>query len=385
MIRDRDTGDLSAHRPGDIVDLTDPRGQWLATAVVDPANLICARVLSRVEGENHDDAALAERLDRALLGRKALVDDQGTSAFRLVHGAGDGLPGLFVDSWGPVLVATRSTPAIERLAQPVYEALQQRFPDRGLFEQDHFTDLRSAGTPTDAGLPGRWLRKAPGGDAVDVWAVREAGLLFQVSPLSTLTTGLYPDQRRNRHRLMTLIGEREGQRIANTFSHTGAFSVACAAAGAKQVVSLDIASRYCAWAEDNLRANGHDPGRHPVLQADALEWLDRPGEDFDGFVLDPPAHARARKRRSRGWNLKRDFRALVTAAAKRASTGAWMLCCVNLKTRSRAFLKDQLQAGLRDAGRTARRQDGAPSGLDYPQLRGFPEGRPFEGLLVHLD
>ena len=385
VIRDRDTGDLSAHRSGDFVDLTDPRGQWLALAIVDPSNPLCARVVSRTPGEEVHGEECQRRLKRALGHRQPILDEEGTTAFRLVHGPGDDLPGLFVDCWGDVLVATRTTASIQGLTPAVYEALLAHFPDHALFEQDHFADLRSGRAPRNAHLDGRWIRKPEATGSPERWTVLERGLRFEVTPLSSLTTGLYPDQRRNRTRLAELIAGQQGGRIANTFAHTGAFSVACAAAGAQEVTSLDLANRYCTWAEMNLKANGLDPEQHPVVQADALSWLERSKSRFDGFVLDPPAHARSRKRRSRGWSLKRDFRALVAAAARRANPSAWILCCVNLKARSRSFLKDQVQAGLRDAKRRAVRLDSAPCGADHPQIRGFPEGRPFEGLLVRLD
>ncbi len=379
VVRDGDTGDLGSFQPGDLADLVDSRGDFVATAVVDPLQPVCARVVSHRPGSRLDDAAWGRRTERALERRRKLLDSSNTNAFRLIHAEADGLPGLHIDLWGDVVVATRTSCAAARFTEQVYEQIRSELGPLPLYERDHFEDLRSRRpAPRDAELPGRWLGES---SSVQRWSVLEGGLRFEVEPLGGLTTGLYPDQRENRAALLDLLAAHDSHGVvANLFAHTGAFSVACAAGGARQVVSVDLSPRYCEWTRRNLVLNHIDPVEHPVVAADSLTWL-REAPELAGAILDPPSYARGR---SKGvdWNARRDYRALVTEVARRLQPGGWLLCCVNSKGLKRGWLARELEAGLRAAGRRLRESRVAPPASDHPRLKGFPEGLSFNGLLA---
>jgi 23S rRNA (cytosine1962-C5)-methyltransferase len=381
VIRDADTGDLGLFEPGDFADLVDPTGAFVATALVDPRRSLCARVVSDRPDSHLDEAAFERRAASALRRRTELLEDPDTTAIRLVHGEADGLPGLRVDLWGDQLVATRSTDATARFDRVVYRVLAERLGDLPLWEQDHFEDLRRrAEGPGGARLPGRWIH-GPATEPPETCLVREDGLTFEVEPRAGLTTGLYPDQRDNRRQLRALLAEGpEGARVANLFAHTGAFTVACASAGATEVLSIDLSPKYLERARRNLVLNGLDPEHHPTVAADAVAWLQRAPE-LHGVILDPPAHARGRGK-GVDWSARRDYRALVEAAAQRLVPGGWLLCIVNLKGLPRDWLRRQLEAGLRGAGRGLDRTGPAPPAADHPRRRGFPEGTPFHGIVA---
>ena len=57
---------LTGFEPGSFVNVTSDSGQILATAYVNPATLICARVVSRRPDRALDAPALTERVRRAL-------------------------------------------------------------------------------------------------------------------------------------------------------------------------------------------------------------------------------------------------------------------------------------------------------------------------------
>ena len=99
------------------------------------------------------------------------------------------------------------------------------------------------------------------------------------------------------------------------------------------------------------------------------------------MILDPPSYARGR---SKGvdWNARRDYRALVTEVAGTLRPGGWLLCCVNSKGLKRGWLAQEVEAGLRAAGRRLRESRAAPPASDHPRLKGFPEGLSFNGLLA---
>ena len=381
VIRDRDTGNLGMFQRGDLAQLVDPRGRALAVALVEPGGTVCARVVSSQPDARPDAASWERRASAALARRSKTIKTARTNAYRLVHGEADGLPGLFVDRWGDTLVVTRTTPMAD-VFRPLYPLLLERSGAGALWEQDHFGDLRSGGdAPTSARRSGRWALSER--EALR-WVVRESDLQYFVEPTAGLTHGLYTDQRRNRDFLRDLIEEEPaaGAHIGNLFAHTAAFSVACAAAGAERVVSVDLAQRYCEWAAQNLSLNGLNSSQHPVVVAGALEWLSS-ATDLSGVILDPPAHARSKKSRIGDWNARRDYRKLVAAAAKSLRPGGWLLCCINLKGLKRDWLRREVEAGLREAGKVlGASPELAPPSPDHPRRKGFPEGRPFHGLFV---
>ena len=379
VLPDRDTGDLRGFSAGDQAQLVDPRGRELGVALIDPRAGVVARALDSEHALTDDD--FTARAERALSRRKAVLDDPRTDCMRLVNGEADGLPGLVVDRWSHLLVATRATRAAAAFTAPVYRALRARFPGAALWERDHVVDLRAR---RDAGegdaLPGRWVG-APGPEEQSL-TVREHGLRYRVEPFAGLTVGFYPDQRDNRQRM----AERPlaGARVCNLFAHTGAFSVFAAAHGAERAVSVDLSPRYCAWAEENLRLNGLDPAQHPAIADAADRWLEQTDERFDGVVLDPPAFARGRSG-VRGWSAKRDYARLVEAAARRVVPGGWILCVINLKGLDKRWLPREVGRGAKAAGRRVVDQQPAPPPVDHPNRRGFPEGRAFWGVFATLD
>jgi 23S rRNA G2069 N7-methylase RlmK/C1962 C5-methylase RlmI len=77
-------------RAGDLVELTDDKGRFLATALLDPQDRIVARVLAR-EPIRLDRAWLKKRLAVAIDLRRSHADLGDTDAYRLVNAEGDGL------------------------------------------------------------------------------------------------------------------------------------------------------------------------------------------------------------------------------------------------------------------------------------------------------
>lgn len=373
VVRDRDTGDLSRFKAGELVDLVDPKGRRSGVAVVDPGQEVCARAVAFGEDEPKTWVEAA----RDAIHKRGAFPNGSTDAFRVVHGEADGLPGLRVDAWGGMLVATRSGRCVEGLSPAVYGELADAFPGWPLWEQDHFTDLRSGGrVPAGATLRGRWIRSETGMQRV----VRELGLQYDVEPQAGLTTGLYTDQRRNRERLMRLA---QGRRVANLFGHTGAFSVALASAGAAQAITVDLGRRYIEWTERNLVLNGLDPDVHNAVVADSRTWLRSAKDRFDGMVIDPPAHARGKD--GRDWNAERDLSGLIADAMPRLEPRAWMLVCINRKKLKPGWLGAQIDAGVAAGGGRVVRSEAAPPSDDHPRLRGFPEGTGFLGRLVWVE
>jgi 23S rRNA G2069 N7-methylase RlmK/C1962 C5-methylase RlmI len=213
--------------------------------------------------------------------------------------------------------------------------------------------------------------------------VRERGLRFEVDlGLSDPTRpsaafGLFLDQRENRSRL---AARARGGRWLNLFAHTGAFTASLLAAGAEEVVSVDLSAAWLRWLEETLARNGLDVARSRCVRGDSRRWLERlpAGERFDGIVLDPPTAAAAGHR---FWSVRRDLEPAVEAALVRLSARGQLLVCRNDRGAGRELAALVARAATR-VGVTLAQLAPAPPGEDFPSLPGFPEGDPFEGVLA---
>lgn len=381
---DAATGDPGRFRAGAVVRLVPPRGAVLGLARVEGPGPVAARLWAPGARRPRDAASVEARVHAALARRKTLLEAARagrTDAFRLLHGEADGLPGLAVDRLGGLLrllvTGRAALPLRRRAVDALLGGLGLALP---VVEVVH---LQPA--PRDAVLEA--VSAFRGAPPVGPSTVREDGLTFRVDAglaepgRPRPGSGLFLDQRANRARLRARA--RPGGRYLNLFAHTGAFSVALLAAGAGEAVSVDLSAPYLAWLEANLAANagrtGLDPARHHAVRGDArrfVETLDAAAR-FDGIVVDPPTAAAAGRR---FWSAERGLAQLLAGALPHLAPGGWLLVCRNAQ-RPRGRLHDLVAQAGREAGRRLALEEAGP-GEDFPRLRGFPEGDPFEGVLA---
>ncbi|GAA3922404.1 methyltransferase domain-containing protein [Chitinophaga oryziterrae] len=146
----------------------------------------------------------------------------------------------------------------------------------------------------------------------------ESGLSFKVNLSDYLDTGLFLDHRITRGMVRD---EAAGKKVLNLFCYTGSFSVYAAAGGASQVVSVDLSKTYLAWAEENMKLNGFDAGKHPFVHADVLQYLDTlPEDEFDLVVLDPPTFSNS-KRMKEFLDIQRDHVSLLNKVLRATKPG----------------------------------------------------------------
>ena len=89
-------------KAGDLVELQDARGEFIARAFYNPASHIPARIVTFDPREKVGIEFFRTRIAGAQRRREEAVGN--TNAYRVVHAEADGLPGLIVDRLGEVLV-----------------------------------------------------------------------------------------------------------------------------------------------------------------------------------------------------------------------------------------------------------------------------------------
>ena len=363
VIADRYTAGWPKAECGTLVELCDAAGRSLATALLDPGARVIARVLAT--GQVTLDADwIGSRLAAAATLRHWL-DVGDSTAWRLVNGEGDGLPGLTVDRYGEFLLVQYYTRAWEPHLSAVAQALMADGPTRGIYAKFRPQQTRTAG----AAVNGRLLA---GTKTPEPLVVKEHGLHFRVDLAGELHTGLFLDQRDNRQGLRRLSA---GQRVLNLFAYTAAFSVAAAAGGAARVTTIDVAPRYLDWGRENFRLNNLDPAAHDFIAGDCfaeLEKLARNGRSFDVILMDPPSFSTTRDSR---FTTSGGTAELVQRALGLLPPGGVLVTSSNHQKVDLADYLKELRRGALAAGRELRVIETAGQGGDFPYPVTFPEGR----------
>jgi len=368
IIADAYTKRWPAGKAGDLIELKDVSARFLAMALLDPKDRIIARVLSR-SPMRLELGWLKKRLERAVALRRDHADLGDSTAYRLVNGEGDGLPGLTVDCYGDYLMVQIYCTGWRRYLKLLTRALEELLTPAGIYEKTRPQKTRELEAEGDAKKYGRLLAGVPAPESL---LVRENGLNFQVSLERGLNTGLFLDQRVNRRDLM---GRVEGKRVLNLFCYTGAFSVAAAAAGASQVTSVDASSGYLEIARANFGANRLNPKRHEFMVGDCLavlEDLSRQGNRFEVIVMDPPSFSTTSKSR---FTTRGGTSDLVASALRLLPDGGLLIASSNHQKVDLADYLKELRRGALLAGSSLQviRLAGQPEDFPYPVT--FPEGR----------
>ena len=253
-------------------------------------------------------------MDAAIAKRQHLLDEQ-TNALRLVDGAGDGVPGVivetFADRW---LVSTTGAKLPDDARQWLETQNKTTYWKR--------LDQHQKESPTHLCGP----------EQNEPFLAKENGVAFEISFQSGYSQGIFLDQRDNRAEVMRRM--QPGQTLLNTFAYTGVFSSAAAKSGAI-TTTLDLSQPYLDWAKRNLEHNDIDPADHYFCKGDTFHWLKRfakQGRQFDGIVLDPPTFSRDDK--GKVFRVEKNYDELAALAAECLAPGGWMLCCTNFRGQS---------------------------------------------------
>jgi len=311
------------------------------------------------------DPLFESRLATALGARWALGRSTETTAFRLVHGEGDGIAGITVDVYGEHLVVHFFSREVLAHKERILDLFMTLAP-RGIYLKVHPKQSNTLVDPRTPDLaPSSPVR---GVAADDPLVVREGGLAFRVRLGDGLKTGIFLDQRDNRRRVRDFA---RGKHVLNLFAYTCAFSVAAAAGGALSTVSVDASKGALEWGVANLEENGLNGNVHQMVADDALVWLKhaaKRGERYDLIVLDPPSYATTKTSR---FSAAEDYPDLAARVLALLAPGGSLLASTNHRGVSgRKFRKYMHEAGRISRSTIVQIKD-LPCPTDFPAAMGM--------------
>ena len=354
---------------GDVVDVVMPNGQFYARGLYNPSSKIRLRILTFVQ-EPITAAFWKERIAQAVRLRTQIVS--GTTAFRVVYGEADRLPGLIVDRYDDVLVMQTLSSGMDRRKEMLADLLCEETGLRQVYLRNDAKSRLLEGLP-----PATGFIRGNGATTIDV---REGAARFLVDIARGQKTGWFCDQRENRLAAARLARDK---RVLEVFCHTGAFGIHAALSGASHVEGLDVSEDALVLARKHARLNGVQE-RCSYRAVDAFEELRRlnqTGRQFDLVFLDPPAFARSKQAIPRALAGYKDINLLGIRLTKPEGIIVTSSCSHHV---SDADLWRVIGRAAQDARRPLRLLEQRGQASDHPVFVTMPETRYLKCFIMQV-
>lgn len=361
---------VKALLPGTCVTLASAEGESLGIAFFNPHSLVAARILSHNPSVAVDASFLAERLRRALALRATLYREP---YYRLVHAEADGLPGLAIDRYDDVLAVQVNTAGMERLLEPLIEALDSVLAPRVIVLRNDSPIRALEGLET-------YTRVVKGALDAPVELV-ENGCRFLADLMGGQKTGWFFDQHENRAFMARLCHDR---RVIDLYCYSGGFAVQAAAAGAREVLAIDRSDSALDLAERAAALNNLE-ARCTFRRGQAfgeMERLGRAGERFEVVICDPPAFVKSKRDLAAG---AKGYRKMARLAAGLATPGGFVFLASCSHNMEMARFAEEVARGIGQAGRSGRILRSAGAAPDHPVHPQLPESAYLKTQVLQLD
>jgi 23S rRNA (cytosine1962-C5)-methyltransferase len=308
-----------------------------------------------------------QKIEAAYRLRNEFVATAETNAFRLIHGEGDGLPGLVVDVYNGMAIVQAHSHGMHKDRQLIAEAVKAALKNNieGVY-------YKSQGT----------LEKTENeyllGMAVVPHVVLEHGQKFMVDWEEGQKTGFFLDQRDNRK----LVGRyAKGKNVLNTFCYTGGFSVYALNNGAALVHSVDSSEKAIALTRKNIELNGFDPSQHECFAEDTFEFLKDKQDQYDLIILDPPAFA---KHKDSKHQAMKGYQRLNAEAMRKIRSGGILFTFSCSQVVDRQLFYDTIVSAAIQAGREIKVLQHLGQPADHPVSIYHREGEYLKGLVLYV-
>ena len=360
---------LKQYQPGQVVRVENAQGKALGAAMVNPNQLICARLFSR-DGKGQLNAKLIRRrLEAALTLRQQVFKKP---YYRLVYGDSDSLPGLVVDRFNDTLVVQVSTAGIEQVLDMVVEQLIQLMSPTRLVIKNDGKMRAQEGLESYVQVH---LGELEGDGLV---YLEENGTRFEAPVLSGQKTGWFYDHRFNRSRAASYC---QGKRVLDVCSYVGGWGIQAATAGAKEVVCLDTSEKALGWVGHNALLNQVED-RVQTLHGDAfnaMKSLVEAKEKFDVVIIDPPAFIPKRKDMKEGELAYSRLNQLALRLMSNTGVLVSASCSMHL---GRDRLTDLVRASGRKIDRQVQILEQGWQAPDHPVHPSIPETEYIKSLIA---
>ena len=371
VFADEITAIEGGYENGELVDVFSAKNRYMGTGFINDNSKIRVRVISKNANDKFDNAFWERRVKYALDYRKTVMGDD-FKCCRLIFGEADQFPGLTVDRFGDVIVTQCLSLGIDKLKDIIFPAVINALRGMGeeinvLYERNDVKIREKEGMKEYKDFyEYDGLKTDTDGKTI----ITENGIKYNVDYINGQKTGFFLDQKYNRLAAAKIA---KGRKVLDCFTHTGAFALNCAYAGAEHVTAVDVSKDAVIMTEANAVLNGLE-GRMDFKCADVFELLTEMAKDgkcpYDYIILDPPAFT---KSSSTVKNAERGYKEINMKAMKLLPRGGYLATCSCSHFMRDDLFRKMLHSAAADANVELRQIEARQQSPDHPILWNVPE------------
>lgn len=360
--------DTTSIAEGNLVKVVDTSNRFLCVGHFQPST-IAVRVLSWNDVAI-DQTYFTEKITNAVQMRLQLgLLSETNSIFRVIHGEGDGLPGLIVDFYNGVAVVQCHSIGMFHSIKEITEGLKAAFGDK----------LTAVYHKSSETLPERieTMDEYLYGTCVVPHVALENGISYNIDWITGQKTGFFVDQRENRALLAKYA---KGKKVLNTFCYSGGFSLASIKGGAEFAHSLDSSKKAIVLTDANVELNQME-SQHRSIVADTMEYIKDLPEAYDIIILDPPAFAKHRNKRHKAIQ---GYKRLNAHAIRQIKPGGLIFTFSCSQVVDKYLFNNTVIAAAIESGREVKIIEQLHQPADHPINAYHPEGEYLKGLVIQV-
>ncbi|MEC5425464.1 class I SAM-dependent rRNA methyltransferase [Virgibacillus sp. C22-A2] len=368
--KDTVTNSESLTKEGSIVHLVD-NNKFIAKGYYGVQNKGLGWVLTDKKEEMIDYEYFKQKILTAINKRQSFYNDENTTAFRLFNGEGDGIGGLTVDYYDGYYLINWYSEGIYTFKDHVIRLLEEMGEYKAIYEKKRF-DTKGKYIDDDDFVKGER------GEFPII--VKENGMNYAVYLNDGAMVGIFLDQRNVRKAIRDKYAE--GKNVLNTFSYTGAFSVAAALGGAEKTTNVDLAKRSKSKTIEQFSVNSIDFEQQDIMVMDVFDYFkyaNRKNLKFDLVILDPPSFARSKKRT---FSTSKDYPDLIKDTISITEDNGVIIASTNNATFGMDKFKGFVEKAFKEVNGTYKILEESSLPADFQVNKNFPRGNYLKVLVI---
>lgn len=270
-----------------IAELFDVKGKFIGKGFYNRNSLIAFRLLTTLKSETVDREFFSRRIINAFNFRKRY--SRNMSAFRVVYGESDFLPGLVIDKYNNYYSVQIYSKGVEYYSDVITDILVSDIGAEAVVFKNDFPYRKLEGLEL-------YERIAYPSQTIQMETIVELdGIKYHIDLLKGQKTGHYLDQVDNRLKIRQFLAP--DSNVLDLFCNDGGFALNAARAGVNSVIAVDISENVLSQAKRNAELNNLQ-NKISFTNADVFDFLKlqvKNRNKYDVVILDPPSLTKSRK------------------------------------------------------------------------------------------
>lgn len=377
---------VPAFTEGDWAEVYASDGTFIAKGWYDEKSHIILHLLTWKREEAVGEAFVRRLVKEAVFRRKEFFSTSDTTAFRLIHGEADFIPGVAADCYGREIRIIISSRFADHFLPIMIDTLETMLhPSRIQVTADAFyASSEGLSEKVRYFIDGKEVAENSF-EHTNVQFV-ESGIWYEAAPGKGQKSGFYCDQRENRKAIEKYVS---GKKVLDVCSYTGGFTLHALKAGAESVDAVDSSESalrhllYQIHLNENkgvLPENSRE--KVTITDTDAFDYVRTIEENkYDVIILDPPKLAQTKGKLENATKAYKDLNRVAMLKIKNGGIIATYSC-------SGAMTRENFQLTLSwaaaDAGVEIQILETLSAGSDHPIRLSFPESAYLKGFIIRV-